>query len=120
MGILWTGPDLSVRDVQERLRRPAAYTTVMTTLDRLYKKGALNRHQVGRAFVYSAAITEAGLRARIAGGVIAGLVTSRDEAAVPILSNLVESVGQHDDGPELLRRLEEMVREKRRELSKDR
>ena len=37
LGILWTEGHLAVRDVQSRLRREAAYTTVMTTLDRLYK-----------------------------------------------------------------------------------
>ena len=57
MDVLWARADLPVRDVQLHLNRPIAYTTVMTTLDRLFKKGLLDRRQVGRAFLYSAALT---------------------------------------------------------------
>jgi predicted transcriptional regulator len=42
----------SVDDVRQRLSRPCAYTTVMTTLDRLYKKGLLDREKTGRRFLY--------------------------------------------------------------------
>jgi predicted transcriptional regulator len=114
LGVLWTQGDLSVRDVQEHLARPIAYTTVMTTLDRLFKKGVLSRRQAGRAFHYSAAVTAPQLRAAIAGRVLAGLVRSRDETAVPVLSNLVESVRAEDGGEELLETLEALIRDKRR------
>lgn len=33
--------------------RPLAYTTIMTVLDRLVRKGKLTRRKVGRAYVYS-------------------------------------------------------------------
>ncbi|AWS43794.1 BlaI/MecI/CopY family transcriptional regulator [Streptosporangium sp. 'caverna'] len=44
----------SVRDVLEDLRREReiAYTTVMTVMDKLHKKGLLRRKAVGRAYVY--------------------------------------------------------------------
>ena len=116
--VLWTESDLAVRDVQSRLSRPAAYTTVMTTLDRLFKKGILRRRQDGRAFVYAAALTAPELRASIAGRVLAGILRSQDTEAMPVLSNLVESVGSQDGGQELLETLESLVREKRRELKK--
>lgn len=118
MRVLWAEPDLAVRDVQTRLSRDSAYTTVMTTLDRLYKKGILSRRQIGRAFLYSAAMTRAQLQARIAGGVLSGLLQGRDGATAPVLSNFVESVGEQDGGAELLRELEELVRQKRRQLAK--
>ena len=44
MEILWSNGASSVRDVVPKLSRPLAYTTVMTTLDRLFKKGLLDRH----------------------------------------------------------------------------
>ena len=116
--VLWSEGDLAVRDVQSRLSRPAAYTTVMTTLDRLYKKGILQRRQDGRAFVYAAALTAPELRASIAARVLAGILSSQDNEAMPVLSNLVESVGRQDGGQELLETLESLVREKRRELKK--
>jgi Penicillinase repressor len=43
----------SVGEVRGRLSRQFAYTTVMTTLDRLYKKDLLERHKVGRRFQYA-------------------------------------------------------------------
>jgi predicted transcriptional regulator len=118
--VLWTSGDLAVRNVQARLSREVAYTTVMTTLDRLFKKGVLARRQAGRAFLYSAALTRAQLQAQMAGGVLSGLLQGRDGATAPVLSNFVESVSAQDGGPELLRELEEIVRQKRRQLAKDR
>lgn len=46
--------DLSVREVTDRLevRRPLAYTTVMTVLAHLYEKGAVLRTKVGRGYRY--------------------------------------------------------------------
>jgi len=116
MEILWREGNLAVRDVQTRLARPAAYTTVMTTLDRLYKKGVLGRVQAGRAFLYSPATTREQLRAAIASRVLTGLLQARGDAAVPVLSNLVDTVGAQDGGDDLLRRLEQMVRDKRRTM----
>lgn len=118
LNVLWAGGDLAVRDVQSRLGRPIAYTTVMTTLDRLFKKGVLDRRQVGRAFLYSATVTRQQLQAQIAGRVVAGLLKSRDASAVPVLSNLVDSVSAQEGGADLLQTLEGLVREKRRELRK--
>jgi len=115
MDVLWREGDLAVRDVQTRLVRSIAYTTVMTTLDRLYKKGVLLRRQSGRAFFYSAAVTRPQLQAQIASSVLAGLLQSRDGAA-PVLSNLVDSVSAQDGGADLLEKLEAMVRDKRRHL----
>ena len=43
MDVVWEGGELPVRDVQARLARRVAYTTVMTTLDRLFKKGFVTR-----------------------------------------------------------------------------
>lgn len=120
MDVLWLEGDLAVRDVQARLARPVAYTTAMTTLDRLFKKGVLHRRQSGRAFLYSAAVTRQELQAGIAGQVLAGLLQARDGAAVPVLSNLVDSVGAQEDGADLLEALEAMVRDKRRQLKKQR
>jgi len=52
---LWSLQEGKVRAVQEVVARsrPLAYTTIMTVLDRLVRKGKLNRRKVGRAFVYS-------------------------------------------------------------------
>jgi predicted transcriptional regulator len=53
--VLWETGEANVRTVQEALaERKLAYTTVMTLLDRLARKGAASRRKAGRAFLYSA------------------------------------------------------------------
>ena len=53
--ILWDLGEGNVRDVREGLadRRKLAYTTVMTVLDRLARKGGVARRKVGRSFLYT-------------------------------------------------------------------
>jgi BlaI family transcriptional regulator, penicillinase repressor len=52
---LWSLQQGNVKDVQQVVAqtRPLAYTTIMTVLDRLVRKGKLARRKEGRAFVYS-------------------------------------------------------------------
>ena len=55
MNHLWSadGPQ-TVRDVLQRIDRepPLAYTTVMTVMDKLHRKGLLSRDREGRAWRY--------------------------------------------------------------------
>lgn len=116
MEVVWLAREQSVRDVQRQLPRAAAYTTVMTTLDRLYKKGFVERRRVGRAFVYTAARTREQIAASVTGGLLRGIFASDARAARPFLSNLVDAVGEgHDD---LLEELERLVRDKRQQNRK--
>lgn len=59
--ILWEKGDMTVKDVHECLKpqRPLAYTTVMTVLDRLARKGAVSRRKVGKAHLYHAEYAKA-------------------------------------------------------------
>ena len=114
MEVVWAHGECTVRRVQAALPRQVAYTTVMTTLDRLFKKGFVTRTRAGRAFAYCAAQTRAQTEAALASGMVSGLFSTG--AAVPILSNLVDAVGSQDGGAQLLDALEEMVRDKRRRL----
>jgi predicted transcriptional regulator len=117
MDAIWQGGDFAVRDVRARLARPFAYTTVMTTLDRLYKKGLVLRRREGRAFVYSAAIERHELEASMTTGLLDGMLSQGAEATQPFLSNLVDAVGDRDD--KLLDELERLVRDKRERMKKD-
>jgi predicted transcriptional regulator len=116
MDVVWEGETFTVRDVHARMSRPVAYTTVMTTLDRLFKKGFVARTREGRAFVYVAALTRADVEAAVASGVLGGLLSHGRGAAMPILSNLVDTVGAQDGGAELLDALETLVRERRKKI----
>jgi BlaI family transcriptional regulator, penicillinase repressor len=53
--VLWRSGEANVKSVQEALapRRPLAYTTVMTVLDRLARKGMVSRRKQGRLFLYA-------------------------------------------------------------------
>jgi len=62
--VLWDVGEAPVRDVRERLlpRRNLAYTTVMTLLDRLVRKGGAARRKSGRAFIYRAVLDQETVR----------------------------------------------------------
>jgi predicted transcriptional regulator len=113
MELLWSRGESSVRDVVEKLERPLAYTTVMTTLDRLYKKGLLNRHKTDRAFVYAARMSRAEFESKWAAELVAGFLAETQHSTAPLVSYLVEAVGEMDGA--LLDTLEEKIRLRRRE-----
>jgi len=74
MNALWPRGEASVRDIQEALlpRRPRAYTTIMTILDRLAQKGIVSRRKTGRAWVYRASLSASEARAHAVAQVVAG------------------------------------------------
>ena len=59
MQVIWKRGSSSVSDVQQGLEQGLAYTTVQTMLNILERKGKLARELSGRAFVYSATVSEA-------------------------------------------------------------
>jgi len=110
---LWKRGHGTVRELLEESRFDLAYTTVMTTLDRLYKKQLLDRVAEGRAFRYSPRLTQQELQQAAASEAIRQLLASGTASTLP-LSFLVEAVGQHDAA--LLDQLLELVERKRQEL----
>jgi predicted transcriptional regulator len=59
MQVIWKRGASTVTAVQEGLEQQLAYTTVQTMLNILHRKGKLKRDLHGRAFEYSATVTEA-------------------------------------------------------------
>jgi len=59
MQVIWRRGTSNVGDVQEGLEQQLAYTTVQTMLNILHRKGKLKRKLNGRAYEYSATVTEA-------------------------------------------------------------
>lgn len=117
MQILWDRGESNVRDVAGCLDRPLAYTTVMTTLDRLFKKGLLARRKEERAFVYSPKYSRGEWDEKRTGELITGLLAP-DRSSDLLISCLVDAVGRHD--ATLLDELERRIRLKRRELERRR
>ncbi|ROP37250.1 BlaI/MecI/CopY family transcriptional regulator [Saccharothrix texasensis] len=80
MDVLWRAPEpVKVRDVLDRLDtgKQLAYTTVLTVLDNLHRKGWVQRELVGKAYHYEA-------------------TTSRAEAAANAVRELVNASGDPD------------------------
>jgi len=116
MEILWSRGQSNVRDVIPLLNRPLAYTTVMTTLDRLFKKGLLDRHKSDRAFVYSPCFSRQEWERRRAVSLVAGFFSGPSHSREFLLSCLLDAVGEHD--AKLLDDLEKKIRSRRKELSR--
>ena len=116
MDVVWHVGRCSVREVVEKLESKLAYTTVMTTLDRLFKKGLLAREKQERAFLYSPALSSEEWERRRAGDLVAGFLAGPQPSRDLLLSSLVDAVGQHD--AVLLDELEAKIRKKRQELSR--
>ena len=113
LDVLWQRGNATVREILDEQGIQLAYTTVMTTLDRLYKKQVLDRVAEGRAFRYTPRYSAEDLQRATAGHAIRQLLGSNDPAAMP-LSYLVEAVEEHD--AQLLDELQMLVERKRREL----
>jgi len=61
---MWGRGNATVRELLQDGDYKIAYTTVMTTLDRLFKKSLLDRVPEGRAFRYTPRYTQGRLRGR--------------------------------------------------------
>jgi predicted transcriptional regulator len=116
MKVVWASTEVSVRDVCARLGTPVAYTTVMTTLDRLFKKRLLTRRKVGQAFLYRAVATREEMEGVVTAELLDTLLRRHADEPLPVLSSLVDAVSDRDRS--LLDELERLVREKRRATSR--
>src|SRR5213596_1884002 len=110
----WKRREVSVRDIYLAFDERIAYTTLMTTLDRLYKKQLLDRRKDGRAFLYSPAVSREEFEHGIREDVIDGLLGHGAEGVQPVLACIVDTVSERDR--QLLDELDRLVKEKKREL----
>lgn len=110
MDILWESPPMSVRDVCGAMKRKRpAYTTVMTTLDRLYRKGLLARSREGIAYIYRPAMSRDDYHRRVVEAAMGELVASSTE---PVLAAFVDVAAELDEAN--LARLEKLIAARRR------
>ncbi|MBO0861476.1 MAG: BlaI/MecI/CopY family transcriptional regulator [Chloracidobacterium sp.] len=118
MELLWSeeATDVSVRDIHLAFDERLAYTTLMTTLDRLYKKGLLDRRKEGRAFFYSPRFSSDEFERGVARDVIYTLLGRGADGVEPILACIIDAVSEHDRA--MLDELDRLIQEKRRELGR--
>jgi predicted transcriptional regulator len=112
----WRQREVSVRDVYRAFDERIAYTTLMTTLDRLFKKNLLERRKHGRAFLYAPLVSPDTFDQGIKEDVIDGLLGHGADGVQPILACIVDTLSERDR--ELLDELDRLVQEKKRELGR--
>ena len=112
---LWQRGHATVRDLIDDACQDLAYTTVMTTLDRLFKKNLLSREAEGRAFRYTPRFTREELHREVACEAFRQLMDASPASSLP-LSYLVEILTERD--AQLLDDLRQVVEAKRRKLRK--
>ncbi|HLV86871.1 MAG TPA: BlaI/MecI/CopY family transcriptional regulator [Candidatus Sulfotelmatobacter sp.] len=110
---LWSRETATVRELVAYCCKDLAYTTVMTTLDRLFKKNLLSREAEGRAFRYKPMLTREELHRATAGEALRQALDASPSSSLP-LSYLVEILTDRDQ--QLLDDLQRAVEAKRREL----
>jgi BlaI family transcriptional regulator, penicillinase repressor len=122
MNTLWPMGQGTVREIRDGLaaRRPRAYTTIMTIMDRLARKGVVERRKVGRAYLYSPNLSAEDARTQALGQVIDNFFGGSKEALLAQLSGdaprtraaAAAAAGSDGDGAE------EFVAAKRRDDSR--
>lgn len=113
MQAVWDAPEaVCVDEVREALAnsgKDAAYTTIMTTLSRLFTKGLLAREQRGKAYYYTPRVSRRELTSSVTKHVIDGLLTTFAE---PAMAYFVEALGEED--PRKLDDLADMIQRKKK------
>lgn len=118
MELVWAEawPEFSVSDVHQKLeqRRRIAYTTVMTTVSRLFDKEVLSRRKDGRRYLYAPTRSRSEFITAMTQSVFDSLVPGGRRAAYALLVDRVAEADEED-----LERLEALIREKRMHTKRD-
>lgn len=110
MDVLWEAGPLAVREVQRRVGGgKLAYTTVMTTLDRLFKKRLLTREKLGLAFVYQPAMDRGEYQRRVVEAAVAPLLEHGTGAVLAAFVDVAAGISESN-----LQALEKLIAERRR------
>lgn len=108
---LWSRGESSVRSLMdvlnERASKPRAYTTYMTIMARLHKKGLLDRRREGKTDYYSPALEREAYMAQRARSEVQDLVAQYGDAA---LSNFAQQMASLD--PSRRRALQRLARKR--------
>ncbi|MCY1021751.1 BlaI/MecI/CopY family transcriptional regulator [Pyxidicoccus sp. MSG2] len=111
MNVVWTHSPVTAREVCDRMtgREERAYTTIMTTMDRLHRKGLLEREKDGLAWRYTPALSQPEFEKALADGLAADILQSHGETA---LAAFVDAAADVDES--LLDRLAQLIAARRR------
>ncbi|WNG40062.1 BlaI/MecI/CopY family transcriptional regulator [Archangium violaceum] len=111
MEVVWAHAPVTAREVCDRMTgaEERAYTTIMTTMDRLHRKGLLVREKDGPAWRYAPALGKSEFEKALADGLATEILQAHGDVA---LSAFVDAAAQVDEG--LLDRLAQLITQRRR------
>lgn len=92
MVIVWSLKSCHVREVMNKFKKPLAYTTVATLLQRLHKKGMVCRKNEGSVFIYSPNSTSVDYSKKIAKSFLHNFFDSFGESAMVSFAESVDSL----------------------------
>lgn len=116
MDVVWgQAAPMTARDVCDRMtgHQERAYTTIMTTMDRLHRKGLLEREKDGLAWRYHAVMSATEFRGRLAESLATRILSAGPDTA---LRAFVDATANVDEA--LLDRLKQLITLKKRRVSK--
>lgn len=111
MEVVWKHSPVTAREVCDRLtgRRERAYTTIMTTMDRLHRKGVLSRRKDGLAWRYEPVLSEPEFAKAVANGLVGRMLSADQDTA---LHAFVDTAANIDES--LLDRLRQLIDQRKR------
>ncbi len=109
--LLWQKGPLTGREIYDHVRqsRPAAYTTVLTLIGRMVKKGSVRRRQAGGLLVFEAAMERSEFENTVAAVVMKRILEISPSSAI---STFVEAVSEWDESK--LDEVMEIIEKKRK------
>ncbi len=109
MSYLWNKKDITVREVLKTLSadREIAYTTIMTTMDRLWKKGLLERKKEGKTFLYTPAQTKDRILQSMIKKVFDSILPDVTDSSISYFINSLEKIN-----PNMLDELENLLKKR--------
>ena len=114
MEAIWKLGNATVSETREYLgKEKFAHTTIMTILDRLYKKGILTREKEGKGYRYYPLMTKEEFEKMVAKKVVSDMVRNNPSLAIPAFEGVIEELS-----PEEIEKLKKLIEEKIRNEEK--
>jgi predicted transcriptional regulator len=95
---LWLKGALSGREIYDEVskRRGLAYTTVLTLVNRMVKKGSVRRKRIGHLYVYEAVLKRDEFERDVASAVIRGIFEISPSSAVSAFVDVLSSADKNE------------------------
>ncbi len=110
MEVLWKKGSATVSEVKKALKDKFAHTTIMTILDRLYKKGILKREKEGKGYRYYTIISKEEFEKMVAKKVVKDITKTNPSLAIAAFEGIVENLSKED-----IEKLKKLIEEKENE-----